>query len=247
LRYHEDQGLLKEITRIYWQSKGRYGSPRVFESLKQKGIFVGRKRVERLMREAGLKARCVQVVRHTPKLKRFQQAGSNLLLELDKPTACNQIWVGDVTYLKLQGKWQYLSTVMDLYSRRIIGWSLSGHRRTELTINSLKRALARRHYPEQLVFHSDRGIEYLGYEFREFLKQNEIKQSFNRAGHCTDNAFMESFYHTLKGELIRKIHFRNGKELRNALSGYINGFYNNIRLHSSIGYVSPIEYERCAA
>lgn len=243
----EDKALLEKITRIYWRSQGRYGSPRVFQVLKNEGISVGRKRVERLMREAGLKARCVRVTRQAPALKRFQQAGENILLTMSKPTACNQVWVGDVTYLKLNGKWQYLSTIMDVYSRRILAWSLSPHRRTELTVSTLNHALKRRGYPKELVFHSDRGIEYLGYEFRAALKRYDIKQSSNRAGHCTDNAFMESFFHTLKGELIRHSKYKNVFDLRKALSGYINGFYNRTRLHSSIGYQSPIEFERCAA
>jgi transposase InsO family protein len=244
MRAKEDKALLQEISQIYWSSQGRYGSPRVYQALKRKGFLISRKRVERLMREAGLVARCVKVVRHAPKLKQFQQAGSNLLLEMNEPTGCNQVWVGDVTYLKLNGRWQYLSTVMDVYSRRIIGWSLSDHRRTELTLASLNHALRRRGRPEKLVFHSDRGIEYLSYEFKDELARNGIKQSFNRAGYCGDNAFMESFFHTLKGELIRKSKYRNVKALRRALSGYINGFYNCVRIHSSIGYLSPIQYEK---
>lgn len=246
-RHLEDQVLLKEITKICWASKGRYGSPRIFQALKNKSFCVGKKRVERLMREAGLKARCVKVARRTPKLKQFQQAGANLLLEMSKPSACNQVWVGDVTYLKLNGRWQYLSTVMDLYSRRIIGWSLSHHRRAELTMTSLTHALRRRGFPKGLVFHSDRGIEYLAYDFRAVLKQHGIRQSFNRAGHCTDNAFMESFFHTLKGELIRGSKYNSVSELRNALAGYINGFYNRVRMHSSISYLSPIQLEQCTA
>lgn len=243
----EDQALLERITRIYWGSRGRYGSPRVFQALKEEGVSIGKKRVERLMREAGLKARCVRVTRHTPALKHFREAGENILQQLGKPTGCNQVWVGDVTYLKLNGRWQYLCTVMDVYSRRILAWSLSQHRRTSLTVMTLKQALKRRGYPKGLVFHSDRGIEYLGYEFRGAIKQYDIRQSFNRAGHCTDNAMMESFFHTLKAELIRHSKYENVTALRKALSGYINGFYNRSRMHSSIDYLSPIEYERRAA
>lgn len=245
-RAKEDKHLLKLIMRIFTQSQTRYGSPRVFQVLKQQGVAIGRKRVERLMREAGLKARCTRVVRRTPKLKQFQQAGANVLLTLSQPTSMNQVWVGDVTYLKLNGQWQYLATVMDVYSRRIIGWSLSKHRRSELTIHALSYALKRRRYPKGVVFHSDRGIEYLSYEYRHFLIKHDLRQSFNRAYHCTDNAFMESFYHTLKGELIRQSYYKTVTQLRQALSTYINGFYNKTRLHSSIGYVSPIQYEQQA-
>jgi transposase InsO family protein len=199
------------------------------------------------MKQAGLVARCVSVCRRMPKLKNFQKDGHNLLLDMTKPTSCNQVWVGDITYLKLNGKWQYLATIMDLYSRRIIAWSLSTDRKTSLTIKVLKSAIRKRGSHSGLIFHSDRGIEYLGYDYRDALKAYGIKQSFNRAGHCTDNAFMESFFHTLKGELIRKSVYKTAKQLRRALAKYINGFYNRVRLHSSLDYLSPMEYERMAA
>lgn len=243
----EDRRLLEEITRVYWSSEGRYGSPRVYKALKERGFSVGKKRVERLMRGSGLVARCMKVVRRTPGLKRFQRDGSNLLLEMSMPSAANQIWVGDVTYLKLNGKWQYLATVMDLYSRRILGWSLSDNRKTELTITALKYALKKRNNPKGLIFHSDRGIEYLSHEYRDELKRHGIRQSFNRPYHSTDNAFMESFFHSVKGELIRGSYYKKVKDLRAALSRYINGFYNKERLHSSLNYMSPTEYERRAA
>lgn len=236
--------MLKHIIHIFEKSHTRYGSPRVFQALRREGIYIGKKRVERLMKSAGLKARCYRVVRHAQKLKQFQQAGDNLLINRQAPTGLNQVWVGDITYLKINGKWQYLSTVMDVYSRRIIGWSLSSHRRAELTIQTLEHALRKRGYPRGIIFHGDRGIEYLSNEFKNCLKEHQIKQSFNRAYHCTDNAFMESFYHSLKGELIRKTRYKSVKQLRRALSGYINGFYNKVRMHSSIGYLSPIQYEQ---
>lgn len=246
----EDDVLLRHISKVYWESNGRYGHygrPRVYHSLKRRGFSVGRKRVERLMKRAGLVARCVKVCRNMPTLKQFQKDGRNVLLDMMKPTACNQVWVGDMTYIKLNGQWQYLATIIDLYSRRIISGSLSKHRKTQLTITVLKAALKKRKIKSGLVFHSDRGIEYLGYDFRAEPKKHGIKQSFNRSGHCTDNAFMESFFHSLKGELIRKTGFKTVKQLRRALSTYINGFYNRVRLHSSLGYRSPIEYERWAA
>lgn len=243
----EDEDLLRHITKIYWQSEGRYGSPRVFNALKNEGFRIGRKRVERLMKQAGLVARCVKVCRRMPKLKTFQKDGQNLLLDMVKPDSCNQVWVGDITYLKLNGKWQYLATIMDLYSRRIVAWSLSTGRKASLTIKVLKSAIRKRGANPGLIFHSDRGIEYLSYDYRDALKAHGIKQSFNRAGQCTDNAFMESFFHTLKGELIRKSVYKSAKQLRRALATYINGFYNRVRLHSALGYLSPMEYERQAA
>ena len=246
-RYREDHQLLKHITRIYWKSNGRYGSPRVFKALLKEGIHVSRKRVERLMRESGLKGRVVRVTRRQPGLKRFKAQGENLLRKLDKPTAINQVWVADVTYLKVNARWQYLATVMDLYSRRIIGWSLSTTRTTKLTRSAMQYALKKRNYPKGLLLHTDRGIEYTGKEFQKMLDEYEFKHSVNRPGHCTDNAFMESFFHSLKAELIRGTLYRSAKELRRALINYINQFYNSVRLHSGLDYRSPIEFEQRAA
>jgi len=239
----EDQKLLEKITKIYWASKGRYGSPRVYKTLISEGISVGRKRVERLMKEAGLRGRVVRVTHRQPNMRRFTEAGENIMRTLDPPTEINQVWVADVTYLKVSGKWKYLATVMDLYSRRIVGWSLSHTRTSELTGRALIYALKKRGYPRGVIFHTDRGIEYKGQAFQKLIKQYEFTHSFNRPGRCTDNAHMESFFHSLKAELIRGNVYKTIKSLRRELSKYINQFYNSVRLHSGIEYMSPIEYE----
>lgn len=243
-RVKEDRQLMEKITRIFWHSQGRYGSPRVHQVLQSLGIRVGRKRVERLMRESELKGRVVRVTRRQPGLKRFKGRGVNLLKKLDAPTQINQVWVGDVTYLKLNGQWQYLATVMDYYSRRILGWSLSSTRTTALTKAALGYALKKRQPAPGLIFHTDRGIEYTGGEFQKMLHDNGFRHSVNRPGKCTDNARMESFFHSLKAELIRGTHFGNAKALRRSLSDYINKFYNAVRLHSSLEYLSPMKYEQ---
>ena len=243
-RYQEDQRLLVLITKVYWKSEGRYGSPRVYQALKQQGIGVSRKRVERLMREAGLRGRVVRVTRRQPGLKRFKSKGENLLLTLAAPTRINQVWVGDVTYLKINGQWQYLATVMDQHSRRILGWSLSKTRTTELTRDALSYAMKKRRKPKGIIFHTDRGIEYTGSGFQTLLTKWGFKHSVNRPGHCTDNAYMESFFHSLKAELIRGTVYKTVKALRQALTKYINHFYNAVRLHSGLNYVSPMKYEQ---
>ena len=242
-RYHEDQKLLEIISRIYWESEGRYGSPRVHKALQHKGIAISRKRVERLMREAGLVGRVTLVTRRQPGLKRFKTAGENLLLgkEVDN---IDQVWVADVTYIKVKGKWHYLATVMDIYSRRILGWSVATRRTTELTEKALSYALRKRGNPKGVVFHTDRGIEFTNHHFQRLLARYEFKHSLNRPGHCTDNGCMESFYHSLKAELIRGTAYAGFKSLRKSLSRYINKFYNMVRLHSGIEYVSPMEFER---
>jgi len=199
------------------------------------------------MKEAGLRGRVVRVTRRQPARKRFISKGTNILLDMDAPTKVDQVWVADVTYLKVNGSWKYLATVMDRYSRRIIGWSLSKTRTTSLTKAALAYALRKRDNPKGIIFHTDRGIEYTGYEFQALLKKWKFKHSLNRPGHCTDNAFMESFFHSLKAELIRGNVYQSVNDLRKELSIYINQFYNKVRLHSGLGYVSPMDYEHHAA
>ncbi len=191
--------------------------------------------------------RVARVTRRQPGLKRFQTAGENLLRLEPNPTRVNQVWVADVTYLRLGGKWRYLATVMDAYSRRILGWSLGRDRTVNLTLNALCHARKGRMLEKDMIFHTDRGIEYTAYRFRDELKKFGIRHSVNRPGFCTDNAHMESFFHTLKAELIRGRMFIDEKDLRLSLNSYINQFYNHRRMHSGIGYVPPAVFERMAA
>lgn len=231
---------------MFEKSEGRYGSPRVYKALIKQGVCVSRKRIARLMREAGLKARVTRVTRRAPGLKRFFARGENRLLSFGETTGCDQVWVADVTYIKLQGQWAYLATIMDRHSRRILGWSLSKTRTIDLTVTALKYALRKNRNTKDLILHTDRGVEFTGHKFQDELASVGIKHSVNRPGYCTDNAYMESFYHTLKGELIRKAVFKGVDGLRRSLASYINQFYNMVRLHSGIGYCSPIEFEQMA-
>ena len=242
-----DRALLRRITQIYDRSEGRYGSPRVYETLRQQGYSVARKRVARLMHEAGLKGRVTQVTRRMPGLKRFLTKGQNKILNHGETTACDQIWVADVTYLKVKGRWCYLATVMDRHSRRILGWLFDYTRTTDLSVAALRQALRKNRNPSGVILHTDRGVEFTGSKFQSELAKAGIEHSVTRPGHCTDNAFMESFYHTLKGELIRQTAFNKYQDLHCALGRYINQFYNSVRLHSGLGYSSPMEYERMAA
>lgn len=243
-RARADAVLLRKIKRIFENSKGRYGSPRVHIMLKNQGINVGRKRVERLMRQADLKGRVSRVTRRQPGLKRFIAKGENRLLEHGEAKNLNEVWVADITYIKHKGSWQYLATIMDQNSRRIIGWSLDSSRTTDLTCRVLLSAMRKRGYPKGVIFHTDRGVEFTGSEFQRLLKKHDFQHSVNRIGYCTDNAFMESFYHSLKGELIRKTKFKSVNHLRKEIGRYINQFYNQVRLHSGLGYLSPIKYEQ---
>lgn len=243
----EDKALAAKIKQIHQASRETYGSPRVHKALKTQGIAVGKKRVERLMQSQGLQGRVVLVTRRQPGLKRFIERGENLRLNQDEPKAINRVWVSDITYIKVRETYKYLIVIMDLYSRRILSWSLTETRTTKDTSKVLKRAIQERKPENGLIFHTDRGIEYTGKEFRKVLNKHKMKPSVNRLGYCTDNGHMESYFHSLKAELIRGRRFNSMDELRYALNSYINHFYNKTRLHSGIGYCSPIEYERRVA
>lgn len=247
LRRRNDGALGERIERIFHDSGGRYGSPRVHEVLRREGIRCSNKRVARLMRERGLRARVSRLYRNgSGRVRKFFAKTGNLRLEDPLPTRLDQIWVGDLTYLRLGKRWRYLATVMDLFSRRIVGWTLSRNRTTEVTLRALKRAIAARSPTPGLLFHSDRGIEYSAYGYQDFLKANGIVPSMNRPRHCQDNAHMESFFHSLKAELTHRKSYESDTELNASVARYIDRFYNDKRIHSSLGYHSPVEFERLA-
>jgi putative transposase len=244
-RRRSDEELGERIERIYWDSGGRYGSPRVHKVLSRDGIRCSNKRVARLMRERGLRARVTRLYRKgSGMVRRFFAKTGNLRREQPAPMRTDQIWVGDVTYLRLGKRWRYLAAVMDLFSRRIVGWTLARNRTIDVTLRALKRAIAARNPKPGLLFHSDRGIEYSAYGYQDFLKANGILPSMNRPRHCQDNAHMESFFHSLKAELTHQRSYASDAELNASIAGYINRFYNQKRIHSSLGYHSPVEYER---
>lgn len=199
------------------------------------------------MREHQIRGRLARVTQRRPALKAFRVAGENLLQGHPDVSQVNQAWVGDVTYLKVKQRWIYLAAIMDLYSRRILGWSLSRTRTTQLTLTAFKHAVRHRGGERPAIFHTDRGMEYTAYRYQDRLERLDIRQSLNRPGQCTDNAHMESFFHSLKTELIRGRRFETESQLRLALNSYINQFYNHKRLHSAIGYMSPAAYEEMAA
>lgn len=243
-RRRNDEELAARIERIHRDSGGRYGSPRVHQVLKREGIRCSNKRVARLMRERGLRARVSRLYRRGPGMvRRFFAKTGNLRLDEPLPTRTDQIWVGDLTYLRLGNRWRYLATVMDLFSRRIVGWTLARNRTIEVTLRALKRAIAARDPKPGLLFHSDRGIEYSGYDYQDFLKAKGIVPSMNRPRHCQDNAHMESFFHSLKAELTHRRSYTSDAELNASMAGYIDRFYNHKRIHSSLGYHSPVEFE----
>lgn len=240
-----DEVLRERIRAIFGASDGTYGSPRVHVALRQAGLRVGRKRVARLMRSAALKARSALIYRRMPGTRWFFSGIPNRVLGVTT-TATGQIWVGDVTYLRSGGGWSYLAVVLDRHSRRVLGWKLGLTRDLTLTMDALNRASARRRAQPGLVFHSDRGVEYSAHAFRARLAALGITQSMKRPHEIGDNAFVESFFHSMKADVIHRRSFDDHRALQATISRYIRR-YNRTRLHSSLGYLSPINYEHAAA
>jgi len=240
-RRGQDRTLLSEIQALFAHSRGTYGSPRIHQALRTAGTRVSRRRVERLMREAGLRARAVKLYRRMPGLHGFFRSIPNR--QLDRlATGPDQVWVGDVTYLKVAGAWRYLAVVMDRYSRRVLGWSLGPTKDARLTLRALNHAVTHRRPRPGVIFHSDRGVEYAAYAFRHRLATLGFVQSMNRPRQITDNAHMESFFHSLKSDAVHGVRFAEPAELVRRLRGYIP-YYNGVRMHSGIGYSSPVAYE----
>lgn len=241
----EDRRWLNKIEAIYDASRQTYGSPRVHESLRQAGETIGRRRVERLMQQNGIQACSAKLYRRLPGLHKFFASVSNRIRDI-QVTGPDQVWVGDVTYLKVDGDWRYMATIMDRYTRRILGWSIGKERTAALTRRALQLAMRRRQPKTLPMFHSDRGTEFLAGEFKRYLDDVGMQQSVNRPRRMNDNAHMESWFKSMKSDMYHRQTFTSDHALRNAMRSYVD-FYNRVRLHSSLGYVSPMEFERACA
>ena len=243
-RERQNAKLADRIRVVHAASRGTYGSPRVYQVLRKQGCSASENRVARVMRAHRIKAR-VATIRYTnPALKRFFAGARNEQLEVDM-NRIDQVWVGDITYLKVGGIYRYLAVVMDKYSRRVLGWAYGKRKDVALTLKALNRAVRSRRPQRGLIFHTDRGIEYAAGAFKERLAELGITQSMNRPGKVTDNAFIESFFHSMKSEIVHGLTFTQDDEIESAVRDYIP-FYNGTRLHSSLNYVPPATYERLA-
>jgi transposase InsO family protein len=242
-RKSHDAQLAAEIAGAHKRSRGIYGSPRVHRDLKARGIRVSKKRVERLMRERGLRGRRNRRFCCTTDSRHALPIAPNVLdrrFEADGP---NRVWVGDVTYIATGEGWLYLAVLLDLFSRRVVGWATSATNDRALALAALGHALKHRRPRAGLMHHTDRGSPYASDDYRAALTRHGLVASMSRSGDCYDNAVVESFFATLKAEHVDHEDFPSREVARASIDDYIEGFYNPARRHSSIGYVSPIEFE----
>lgn len=243
-RAQEEQWLCKTLTELHRHSRRTYGSPRMTRELRERGYRCSENRIARIMRENGLRARTTRLFRRKSHRGEYYRAEGNLLQARPAPRRVNEVWVADLTYIKTGEGWLYLAAIMDLYSRKITGWSADRMRDTALALKTFNAAWKSRGRPKGLLFHTDQGIEFLTNEFKMRLKRCGVLQSTSRRGRCHDNAYMESFFHTLKSELIKFEKLLTRTQARDLISEYIESFYNRQRRHSGLGFLSPEEYER---
>ena len=235
--------LEKQIKESYRQNKKRYGSPRICKEFRKEGTPCGRHRVARLMRKNGLKAQGKRKFRVTTDSKHGYPVHPNLLGRNFTVTAPNRVWTGDITYVRTLEGWLYLAVVIDLFSRRVVGWAMGDRINSKLVVRALRTAVAARRPAPGTIFHSDRGSQYAGHMFKRVINRFELRPSMSRKGDCWDNAPTESFFATLKKELVRNQIYSTRGVAMNEIFRYIEGYYNNIRLHSTLGYSSPAEFE----
>lgn len=248
-RKKEDKGLTEQIKSLFQASRNSYGSRRIRKKLLNEGITISRRRIVRLMQEAELICKNKRKFIATTDSKHNKPVAPNLLARNFTVAQPNRCYVGDITYIATDEGWLYLATVIDLYSRKIVGWSMSNNMKAELVNDALLMAIWTRKPGVGLIWHTDRGSQYVSDSHLEIIKQHGITQSMSRKGNCWDNAVAESFFHTLKTELTYLQKFKTREEAKHAIFEYIEVFYNRIRVHSSNDYLSPADYEtdqKCA-
>lgn len=246
-RAQQDAALKVEIRAAHAASGKRYGSPRIQADLKAVDQHVGRKRVARLMREEGLEGQRKRRFRVTTDSQHSHPVAANLLERNFTASAPNKIWVTDITYIWTREGWLYLAAIMDLFSRRVVGWSMDSHIDRTLALDALGMALKTRRPEAGLLHHSDRGVQYASADYQRQLRDRSITCSMSRKGDCWDNAVAESFFSTLKAELVHRTDYVSRSQAKASVFEYIEVFYNGRRRHSALGYVSPVEHEAAAA
>ena len=243
-RVSEDVRLGVEIAAIHDESRQRYGSPRIHAELRDRGHRIGRKRVARLMRGQGLAARRRRRFRVTTDSHHRFPIAPNVLARQFTTPAPDVVWVTDITYIPTQEGWLYLAVILDLFSRFVVGWAMSARITRHLTLEALTMALSRRRPPQGLLHHSDRGSQYASDDYQDLLAAHGIVGSMSRRGNCWDNAVAESFFATLKVELVHDVTWATRAVAKDEIFEYMERFYNGWRRHSSLGYLSPLAFER---
>ena len=242
-RQIDNKRLDAEIRQIYDGSKGRYGSPKITRELQDRGRRVSKNRVARRMRCTGLRSKVRRKYRVTTDSKHHFPVAPNLLERNFITEAADKVWVSDITYLATRMGWLYLTVIIDLFSRMVVGWALSSSLSHEMVVTALKRAIRRRRPGKDLIFHSDRGVQYACTDFRKELGKHGFVQSMSRKGDCWDNAVAESFFGVMKTELVYHQRYEGYQDTLHSIFEYIEVFYNRQRKHSTLGYLTPFEYE----
>jgi transposase InsO family protein len=246
-REQENITLEKEIELCFEKHKKRYGSPRICRELRNQGRRCGRHRIARLMRKNRLVAHGKRKFRATTNSKHKHPVHPNLLSRMFTATGPNQVWTGDITYIRTLMGWLYLAVVIDLYSRKVVGWAMGSRINSMLVVKALRMAIAIRKPGPGIIFHSDRGTQYAGHLFQRVIKAFKFRPSMSRKGDCWDNAPIESFFATLKKELIRNLVYITRRAAVVDIFRYIEGYYNPVRLHSTLDYQSPVQFEKKVA
>ena len=240
----ENKVLTTVIRDIFNENRQVYGAPRIYSVLIEKGYRCSLNRVARLMRKANIIPKTIRKFRVTTDSRKSINPTSNLLNRQFSPVQMNRVWASDVTYIPTREGWLFLAVVLDLYSRKVIGWSMSDRLTSSLAQQALTNALNQRSIDDGVLHHSDQGKEYYAHEFQALLKSNKMISSMSRKGECYDNAVVESFFHSLKIELVHQCDYDNREEARISLFDYIELFYNRKRKHSYLGYLSPVVFEK---
>ena len=243
---HYDDSLKVVIKELHQGFRRCYGSTRLHREMRHKGYICSRRRINRLMREMGIKATTTGLYAWRPGQHEFYSSTGNKLKHAGEPVQTGTHWAGDFTYIKTQSGWLYHAIIIDLFSRKVVGWSFSRAHNAELTKSAMRMALLRNRPQPECIFHSDQGIEYAAHEYRDMLREAGITRSMSRKGTPLDNAFAESYFHSMKAELIHQHRFSNEIEAVAHIVEYID-FYNRERLHSALDFQSPIGYERLCA
>jgi transposase InsO family protein len=239
-----NQHLINKIKGIFTDSRRTYGTRRIRKALANTGFKASRKRIGKLMKQAGLRCKTKRKFKVTTDSKHQLPISPNVLQRDFNAMEPNQKYVGDITYISTKEGWLYLAVVIDLYSRQVVGWSMRDHMKASLTNDALLMAIWKRKPKKGLIWHTDRGIQYAAHSHRKILKDHGIIQSMSRKGNCWDNAVSESFFHTLKTELTKHMVFKTKEEAKQAIFEYIEVFYNRKRMHSANDYCSPVAYEQ---